>query len=439
MIADGFRDRRDAGARLAQRLLGLRDRRPVVIALPRGGVPVAHEIATALGAPLDVLAVRKLGAPQNPELGIGAVAEDGTGVVDQGTAAAIGVSDKQLRAILDRESAELRRRVALYRGDRAALDLEGRTVIVVDDGAATGLTDLAALRAVRRKGPAHVVLAIPVSAPEVAVRLREEADEVVALLTPQSLDGVGRWYRDFSQVSDDEVLRLLHSSDGNGGPAVREVVVETETMALPGELSVPSDPGGLVLFAHGSGSSRHSPRNRAVARAMHGAGLATLLFDLLTPEESEDRRNVFAVDLLGERLAGATRWAREQPPLSSLPIGYFGASTGAAAALIAAARVPTEVDSIVSRGGRPDLAGEALREVEAPTLLIVGGMDTEVLELNRRAQALIPGRCELAIVDRAGHLFEEPGTLAEVAHLAADWFRETLGAEAVRTAAGSRR
>jgi putative phosphoribosyl transferase len=282
------------------------------------------------------------------------------------------------------------------------------------------------------------VLAVPVCAPEVAQGLAAEADEVVALLTPHSLDGVGLWYRDFSQVSDEEVLRLLHASNGNGGPTTTEVVVKSEEMELPGSLYVPPDPIGVVLFAHGSGSSRHSPRNIAVARRLHGLGLATLLFDLLTEEESQDRANVFAVGFLGERLVGATRWVRDQQELlHSLPLGYFGASTGAAAALIAAAQLPTEVEAVVSRGGRPDLAGSALREVRTPTLLIVGGDDREVIALNRRAQALIPARCELAVIPGAGHLFEEPGTLAEAAELAGSWFGECLGA-ARAGAAGAR-
>ena len=213
-----FQDRSDAGARLAARLLPLRDSDPVVVALPRGGVPVAQKIADALNAPLEVLGVRKLGAPQQPELGMGAIAEDGTGVLDETTLKALGVEEEQLRSIIDREMAELRRRLALYRRERAPLDLTGRTVIVVDDGVATGVTDTAALRAVRRQEPKRVVLAVPVIAPETERAMRGEADEVVSLLTPPALDGVGRWYRDFSQVSDDEVLGLLKSS-GDGARA----------------------------------------------------------------------------------------------------------------------------------------------------------------------------------------------------------------------------
>lgn len=206
---ESFANRQDAGRRLAERLLPLADEHPVVVALPRGGVPVAKEIATALGAPLEILAVRKLGAPHNPEYGIGAVAEDGTCVIDAEAVAVLGINGGVLDSIVARETAELRRRVAAYRGDRPPLALEGRAVIVVDDGVATGVTDTAALRAVRRQSPRRVILAVPVCPPDSARRLREEADDVVCLLVPPLLYGVGQWYRDFSQVSDREVVSVL--------------------------------------------------------------------------------------------------------------------------------------------------------------------------------------------------------------------------------------
>ena len=208
---EAFANRQDAGRRLAERLLPLADEHPVVVALPRGGVPVAKEIATALGAPLEILAVRKLGAPHNPEYGIGAVAEDGTCVIDAEAVAVLGINGGVLDSIVARETAELRRRVTAYRGDRPPLALEGRAVIVVDDGVATGVTDTAALRAVRRQSPRRVILAVPVCPPDSAAKLRDEADEVVCLLMPPLLYGVGQWYRDFSQVSDREVTSALRS------------------------------------------------------------------------------------------------------------------------------------------------------------------------------------------------------------------------------------
>lgn len=204
-----FADRRDAGRQLAERLLPLAEEDPIVLALPRGGVPVAGEVAAALDAPLEILAVRKLGAPHNPEYGIGAIAEDGTRVFDPEALAVLGIDGGALESIVARETAELRRRVAAYRGDRAPLSLEDRTVIVVDDGVATGVTDTAALHAVRHQGPRRVVLAVPVCAPDSAVRLEEEADELVCLLEPPLLYGVGQWYRDFSQVTDEEVVAAL--------------------------------------------------------------------------------------------------------------------------------------------------------------------------------------------------------------------------------------
>jgi putative phosphoribosyl transferase len=203
-------------------------------------------------------------------------------------------------------------------------------------------------------------------------------------------------------------------------------VITTGPVQLAGHLSTPGTGAGIVVFAHGSGSSRHSPRNRFVADVLADAGLGTLLFDLLTAEEEQDRDNVFDVRLLARRLGAATRWLRGQPGLAADRIGYFGASTGAAAALLAAAELDGEVAAVVSRGGRPDLAIPRLAEVRTPTLLIVGALDDMVLRMNREAQKYL--RCEnhLAVVPGASHLFEEPGTLERAASLARDWFTRYL-------------
>jgi dienelactone hydrolase len=216
----------------------------------------------------------------------------------------------------------------------------------------------------------------------------------------------------------------------------RLVVVTAGPVQLEGTLGIPAGARGIVLFAHGSGSSRFSPRNRAVARELRAAGLATLLIDLLTPEEEaidvRTRRLRFDIAMLAERLAGATDWLARTPAMHQMRIGYFGASTGAGAALVAAAEVPARVGAVVSRGGRPDLAGEALAHVRAPTLLIVGGNDAPVIAMNQEALAQLRGEKQLVIIPGATHLFEEPGALEEVARLACGWFARYLAPPASR-------
>ena len=202
--------------------------------------------------------------------------------------------------------------------------------------------------------------------------------------------------------------------------------VRISPIGLAGILQKPKNAYGLVVFAHGSGSSRLSPRNTFVARALNDRGIATLLFDLLTSAEEANRANVFNIPLLADRLVDAVRWLDEQESIANLPLGFFGASTGAAAALVAAAKLPGRVSAVVSRGGRPDLAGNALDTVQAPTLLIVGGADFGVIELNEQALARLRGVKALEIVPRASHLFPEPGALEAVINYAATWFEQHL-------------
>jgi len=211
--------------------------------------------------------------------------------------------------------------------------------------------------------------------------------------------------------------------------AAPERPVAIPPLGLPGTLALPEETRAVVAFAHGSGSSRLSPRNRRVARALHELRLGTLLFDLLTEEEAADRERVFDIPLLAERLVEATRWLGREPATRGCRVGYFGASTGAGAALVAAARADCEIAAVVSRGGRPDLAGPVLARVRAPTLLIVGGRDPVVLDLNRAALAELRCEKELAVVPGATHLFEEPGTLEQVIALAGRWFARHLEEE----------
>ena len=422
-----FTDRAEAGRLLAEALRPLAAERPVVLGLPRGGVPVAFEVAQELGAPLDVIVVRKLGVPYHPELGFGAIGEDGVRVISEEIVRHAGVTEQDLATVERAEQAELVRRARAFRADRPRVPLAGRTVILVDDGIATGATAEAACAVVRAQGAGRVVLAVPVAPPSAVDRLRTRADDVVCLSAPALFSAVGEWYRDFSQTPDEDVVALLaRAARRDLAPRsvlTTEVEVEADGLGLAGELALPEDAEAVVVFAHGSGSSRHSPRNRAVAEYLNRAGLGTLLFDLLVPEEEADRSQVFDIETLARRLTDATRWLRDRV---AVPFGYFGASTGAAAALTAAAAADADVDAVVSRGGRPDLTGRRLADVRAPTLLIVGGHDEQVLDLNRLAREELRCESRLEIVPGATHLFEEPGALDAVAELARDWFTRHL-------------
>jgi putative phosphoribosyl transferase len=422
-MAMRFRDRTEAGRLLGERLGDLARRTDVVVlALPRGGVPVGRQVARALGAPLDVFLVRKLGLPAQPELAMGAIASGGTQVLNDDLVRGLRLGADVIERVAERERAELERRERLYRDERPFPELAGRTVVLVDDGLATGATMRAAVEAVRTRGPDRVAVAVPAAPPHSLGELEPHVDGLAWLIAPEPFQAVGAWYEDFREVPDDEVRRLLALPAGE----------EVDAGGAVGNLVAPAAARGLVVFAHGSGSSRFSPRNRYVAGVLEEAGLATLLVDLLTPEEEQvdlrTRELRFDVELLAGRVLGAADWAGRDERTAGLGLGLFGASTGAAAALVAAARRPEAVRSVVSRGGRPDLAGPVLGAVHAPTLLVVGGRDELVLDLNRQAAAALTAAAavELEVVPGATHLFEERGTLERVAELAAAWFRRFL-------------
>jgi putative phosphoribosyl transferase len=425
---DQFRDRREAGALLARELQTSGQRRgAVVLALPRGGVPVGYEVARRLGVPLDIFLVRKLGVPGHEELAMGAIASGGVRFLNEDVVSAYGISQALIDGVAARELDRIRRLEDTYRAAAPGLDVRRRDVIIVDDGLATGATMGAAVLALRRTGVGRITIAVPVGAKETCDSLRAIADELICLRAPGDFRAVGLWYEDFGETSDSEVRSLLESA---AGVEEREVEIDAGPVRLAGSLSVPGGARGLVLFAHGSGSSRHSPRNRYVAGVLRSSKIATLLMDLLTAGEERAEAATghlrFNIDLLASRLFSATEWAASQPATKELPKGYFGASTGASAALVAAGEPKSGISGIVSRGGRPDLAGEALARVYAPTLLIVGSRDEHVLTLNQQAKARMKAPVELAIVPGATHLFEEAGALEKVAALARSWFEQHL-------------
>lgn len=417
--ASHFTDRAAAGRALAAALGRFAGPETTVVGLTRGGMPVAAEVARALGAPLDLLVVRKVGAPFQPELGIGALAEGDVQVIDTVLCQRLGLSDADVRRLVRAQATILDERLATLRQRQPRRDLAGRLVIVVDDGLATGSTAHAAVRSARRAGARYVVLAVPVGSVEAVHRLADVADEVVCLARPVDFMAVGYHYDDFPQLSDADALACL------GIVAGVEVIIPAADATLTGILDVPPDARLLVVFAHGSGSSRLSPRNQGVARTLQQAGIGTLLMDLLTESETGQRAQVFDIEHLADRLEAALEWTRRDDRTRHLAVALFGASTGAAAALVAASRRPDLVRSVVSRGGRPDLARQWLARVKAPTLLIVGGEDIDVLRLNRDALSRLTCPASLEVIPGASHLFEEPGTLQRAATLARDWFAST--------------
>jgi putative phosphoribosyl transferase len=459
-VSKPFADRADAGRVLAEELApyaGSPD--VIVLGLPRGGIPVAYEVACALGAPLDVFVVRKLGAPGQEELAMGAIASGDVVVLNDEVIEALKISPEELNTEIENEGRELERREAIYRGGRALTAVKGKTVILVDDGLATGSTMRAAVAALRRQGPAQIVVAVPVGASSTCAELEGIADRCVCAIAPEQFRSVGLWYENFDQTDDDEVCNLLarasardpraqhHQAESRGvrmrqalsketaiasSTPQQQVVIESEVAiaagnrVLRGTLCIPSGATAVIVFAHGSGSGRHSPRNQYVAQVLQQAGLGTLLIDLLEEAEANDRSNVFDINLLAGRLQAAAAWLTGQAETANLRLAYFGASTGAAAALTAAARASPSIGAIVSRGGRPDLAFDALPQVTAPCLFIVGGNDQQVLELNQQAFERLRCPRQLVVLPGATHLFPEPGALEEVARLAKEWFLQYL-------------
>lgn len=437
---DGFRNRTDAGQQLADALASLRGQHPLVLAIPRGGVPIGRIVADRLAGELDIVLVRKIGAPDNPEYAIGAIDETGA-ILRSDDSDFFDVDESYLKHEAAEQLAAIRARRKMYSLDHAAIDPAGRTVVVVDDGLATGATMRAALLAVRARKPSRLVCAIPVASPRGLVSVADVVDDLVYLSAPEHFRAVGQFYESFPAVEDSEVVSLLRQSTSRSpaSEVSEDIRISADGLLLDGNLQVPEKACGLVIFAHGSGSSRNSPRNRQVAQTMHKNGLATLLFDLLGEDEARDVSARFDVPRLTTRLDAAMQWAMHHPQTQALPIGLFGASTGAAAALVLAARHPMAIKAVVSRGGRPDLAGHgALARVKAPTLLIVGGADSEVIVLNRSALLVLPCHAELVLIPNATHLFEEQGAMERVAALAASWFQQWLPDQGRKVGAGMR-
>ncbi|MEP6493306.1 MAG: phosphoribosyltransferase family protein [bacterium] len=452
-----FRDRTDAGDALALSLNTFAGERGVVVlGLARGGVPVARQVAAALGASLGTLVSRKIGVPGIEDVALGAIAEGSRRAVHDAVAWYIGVPADVVDQLAVRERVEIERRVQLYRGGEPLPDLRGRTVILVDDGLATGASLRAAARSVRGKRPKRLIAAVPIATPSGAKEVRPDVDELVSIVTTEEFETVAASYGDYSPVTDDEVLALLgrparrapssmvndissriapasSSALDPSSEVERTVEISASGSVLMADLGGPRHVDGdetdgvrgLVILANGGESSRNSYRSRYIAGRLRAGGYATLRVDLLTQDEqcgdrggADVRRDV---EQIAARLSSVCDWAVDEAVHGVDNTILIGASTGAAAVFVTAARRPQQILAVVSRGGRADLAGEALSRVETPSLLIVGAADVDTLRRNNDVLRQLPNGAQLVRIPRAGNTFAEPGALGAVAEHTLKW------------------
>lgn len=430
---EAFADRTEAGRALADRLAPLVQEPCVVAAIPRGGVTVAMPVVERLAAPLTVIYARKLTSPLAPELAFGALDEDGESIVEADTVAALRLRPSDIEQARARVAAEIRRRMAFYRVPPLAHYLPDRAVVLVDDGLATGLTMRAAVAYARRHGARRIVVAVPCAAPEANAYFERVADRVVSLIVDPGFMAVGAYYIDFSPVTDEQVVAMLERATA-ARPADRaarsDLRVSFSTAGgfrLAGQLFLPATPGPhpVVAFAHGWGSGKDSPRNRAVAAALQAQGVASLLFDFTGHGESEGTAEQSTLAQQVSDLRAALDLLETLDDVDPGRIGIVGASSGAAVALGLAAEDP-RVRALALRSANVEGAEAAAPRVTVPTLLVVGERDTAIRAMNEALMKHLGGECRLDVVPRGDHLFDDPETLRQATARMVEWLTGNL-------------
>ena len=379
-----FKNRQHAGVVLANAIYKeWLHKNAVVVALPRGGIPVARVVAKKLRAPLECISVSKVGTPHNPENSIGAVGENYQIWLNNDMISFLKITQAELDKTIAQSMRDVQHLAKVLRRGLKSVDLHGRSVILVDDGLTTGSSMLVAIRSLRIQGAKEIAVVVPVASATAIDLIKPEADFVFSAHTPSIYGSAGEWYEDYLPVEDEQLIRILKSF------SYHEVTLEVGNVKLTGELVQPQNCRGWIVFAHGGGSSRKNRANLKVAQKLNEEGFGTLLFDLLTDEEAKLRTSFFYdIEFLAHRFSLVTRWLKARPEWNHLPIGYFGAGTGAAVALQCCAEYEQEIFSIVSRAGRPDLAKE-LEKVKCPVLLLVGAKDERMIYLNRMTEKLM--------------------------------------------------
>jgi putative phosphoribosyl transferase len=421
-----FADRRDAGRQLAAVLDDFRYEDPVVVGIPPGGMAVAAEVARALGAPLDVVPLCALIAPEDRSRPFGILAERGVVVLDPDAVREMHLDGDEVDAKVQSARQELDHLLAEYHPTGRRLAVAGRTVLLVDDGLVSSRNVQAGARSLRERGATRIILAVPVARSGCAIEMREWVDQVVSLEDRRQPRALRLWYDDFGETTEDESAALLSE---HVGAREREVKIEVppETL-LSGHLTVPwgAYARGAVLLAGFPRAKPGATRSGSLAAALNKAGLATLQLDLLRATEDRDTTSVFDVDMLAERLVGATRWLRAQPETARLALGYIGSDIGSAAALVPAARLRAGICAVVTCGGRPDWANRWLSGIVAPVLMISVEADARARARSRDAQCQLRCVSDLAVVRERTGTVDWPEAGEQMAALALEWLTQHL-------------